>query len=170
MNADHEHFIGVCLDLARKSIAEGNRPIGSVVVLKGKVVGEGRNQSNTVRDPTAHAEVAAIRDAAQRLGTSDLSGCTLYSGIEPCPMCLGTILEAKITTLVLGGRHAGIGRKDRGSYNVERMVELTNGKLEIVTGVRAGDCEKLWLDWNASQPKPAQKNAQGVNQPGLNVG
>ena len=153
MPKDHEHYVGVCLDLARKSIAEGNRPIGSVVVRDGEVVGEGRNQSNTARDPTAHAEVAAIRDAALRLGTSDLSGCTLYSGLEPCPMCLGTILETKIATLVLGGRHAGIGRRDRGNYNVERMVELTNGKVELVTGVRAQECEKLWLDWNASQSR-----------------
>ena len=153
MKKNHEHFIGVCLDLARKSIAEGNRPIGSVVTRDGEIVGEGRNQSNTASDPTAHAEVMAIRDAAQRLGTRDLSGCTLYSGIECCPMCLGTILEAKITVLVLGGRHAGIGRKDRGRYNVESMLELTNGKLEIVTGVRARECEQLWLDWNASQKK-----------------
>jgi tRNA(Arg) A34 adenosine deaminase TadA len=151
MQADHEHFIGVCLDLARRSIAEGNRPIGSVIVRAGEIVGEGRNQSKTALDPTAHAEVAAIRDAAQRLGTNDLSGCTLYSGLEPCPMCLGTILEAKITLLVLGGRHAGIGRKDRGRYTVESMLELTNGKLEVVTGVRARECEKMWLDWKASQ-------------------
>lgn len=153
MQKDHEHFIGVCLDLARKSMAEGNRPIGSVVARAGEIVGEGRNQSNTACDPTAHAEVMAIRDAAQRLGTSDLSGCTLYSGIEPCPMCLGTILEAKITRLVLGGRHAGIGRKHRGRYTIESMLELANGKLDFVTGVRTQECEKLWLDWNATQPK-----------------
>lgn len=153
MQTNHEHFIGVCLDLARKSIAEGNRPIGSVITRAGEIVGEGRNQSNTASDPTAHAEVMAIRDAAQRLGTKDLSGCTLYSGIEPCPMCLGTILEAKITLLVLGGRHAGIGRKDRGRYNIESMLELTNGKLDFVTGVRARECEELWLDWNASQSR-----------------
>jgi tRNA(adenine34) deaminase len=153
MQKEHEHFMGVCLDLARKSMAEGNRPIGSVIARAGEIVGEGRNQSNTAVDPTAHAEVMAIRDAAQRLGTSDLSGCTLYSGIEPCPMCLGTILEAKITRLVLGGRHAGIGRTHRGRYTIETMLELTNGKLEFVTGVRAQECEKLWLDWNASQSR-----------------
>ena len=152
MQTDQD-FMGVCLDLAHKSLAEGNRPIGSVVVRAGEVVGEGRNMSNTSSDPTAHAEVLAIREAAQRLGTSDLSGCTLYSGIEPCPMCLGTILEAKISRLVLGGRHAAIGRTHRGRYKIETMLELTNGKLEFVTDVRAGECEKLWLDWNASQPK-----------------
>ena len=149
MQNNHDHFIGVCLDLARKSIAEGNLPIGSVIVRDGEIVGEGRNQSKTSLDPTAHAEVAAIRDAAQRLGTRDLSGCTLYSGLEPCPMCLGTILEAKITVLVLGGRHAGIGRTDRGRYTVESMLEFTNGKLDVVTGVRARECEKMRLDWAA---------------------
>ena len=153
MQTDHDHFIGICIDLARKSIAEGNRPVGSVIVRDGAIVGEGRNQSNTALDPTAHAEVAAIRDAAKRLGSNDLSGCTLYSGLEPCPMCLGAIVEAKISRLVLGGRHAGIGRKDRGRYNVENMLELTAAKLEVVTGVRALECEKMRLDWNAAQPR-----------------
>lgn len=152
MQTEHENFIGVCLDLARKSMAEGNWPIGAVIVRAGEIVGAGRNQSNTALDPTAHAEVTAIREAAQRLGTNDLSGCTLYSALEPCPMCLGTILEAKIARLVLGGRHAGVGRKDRGRYTVESMLELTNGKLVVVTGVRTRECEKQRLDWNALQP------------------
>ena len=135
MNDEHDRFMARCIELARQSIAEGNRPIGAVVVRDGQVVGEGRNQSNTVLDPTAHAEVAAIRDAVQRLGSADLSGCTLYSALEPCPMCLGTILEAKLGRLVLGGRHAGIGRTDRGRYKVETLLELTAGKLEFVTEI-----------------------------------
>lgn len=151
MQTDHERFMGKCIELAKKAVAEGNRPIGSVVVRDGAVVGEGRNESNTSVDPTAHAEVAAIRDAAQRIGSSDLSGCTLYTSLEACPMCLGSMLTAKISRLVLGGRHAGIGRTDRGRYNVERMLELTNGQLQLVTGIRARECEEIWLEWNAAQ-------------------
>ncbi len=153
MERDHDFYMQRCIDLSKQSIAEGNRPIGALVVRDGEIVGEGRNQSNTVLDPSAHAEVAAIRDAAARLGTGDLSGCTLYSAMEPCPMCLGTILEAKVSRLVLGGRHAGIGRKDRGRYNVETMLELTAGKLEVVPGIRARECEVMRLDWNAAQVK-----------------
>jgi len=148
---DHDAFMQRCIDLSKQAVAEGNRPIGALVVRDGAIVGEGRNQSNTVLDPSAHAEIAAIRDAAQKLGTADLTGCTLYSAMEPCPMCLGTILEAKVSRLVLGGRHAGIGRKDRGRYCVETMLELTAGRLEVVTGIRARECEQMRLDWNAAQ-------------------
>ncbi len=140
--------------LAQQSIDDGNRPAGCVIVRDGKIVGEGRNLVYTEVDPTAHGEIVAIRRTALSLGTVDLSGCTLYTSMEPCPMCCWAIIDAKVARLVLGGRHAGLGRKDIGTYSVEALVAMTGRPLEIVTGVRAQECEALrrsWLGWRAFQ-------------------
>ena len=104
---------------------------------------------NTDVDPTAHGEVVAIRRASRALNSVDLSGCTLYTAMEPCPMCCWAIVIANVSRVVLGGRHAGIGRTDYGQYSIESMLKYTGRSLEIVTGVRARECEELRLAWNA---------------------
>ena len=151
MALDHHHFIGICLAESKKALDEGNVPVGSVVVRDGKVVGVGRNTVASTTDPTAHAEVVAIRDACLKLGTVDLSGSTLYTAMEPCPMCCWAILEAKVGRVVLGGRHAGIGRKDTGRYSVETLFELTGRSYELVTGVKTRECEEFRLAWIAER-------------------
>ena len=88
--------------LARQAMNEGNRPAGSVIVKDGKVVGEGRNLVNTETDPTAHGEVVAIRCTALNLRTVDLSGCTMYTTCEPCPMCAAAIHWARLDACVYG--------------------------------------------------------------------
>ena len=151
--ADHDHFMGLALDEGRKGEREGNVPVGSVIVRDGTVLGAGHNEANSGPDATAHAEVQAIRDACRREGTWDLAGATLYSTMEPCPMCCWALLEAGIARLVLGGRHEGMRKHgiDRratlGGYAVETLLELTNRELDLVTGVRTHDCERLRLDW-----------------------
>lgn len=97
---DHE-FMGLALELARKNAAsaEGG-PFGAVVVFDGKVVGEGRNQVTATNDPTAHAEVVAIRQAAAKLNRFDLKGCTIYTSCEPCPMCLAAAYWARVDRVV----------------------------------------------------------------------
>ena len=86
--------------------------------------------------------------------TVDLSGCTLYTSMEPCPMCCWAIIDSRISTLVLGGRHAGLKRKDIGTYSVEALVAMTGRTLEIITGVRDKECldqRRTWKGWKAFQ-------------------
>jgi tRNA(Arg) A34 adenosine deaminase TadA len=113
----------------------------------GKILGEGQNTMYSDFDPSAHAEIAAIRQACGRLKTVDLSGATLYSTLEPCPMCFWAMQEAKIGRLVLGGRYTGIGRTDLGRYTVETFLQFTGRTLEMVTGVLASECEAVRLEW-----------------------
>lgn len=152
MALDHHHFMGIAVALSREAAAQGNRPLGSLIVnAKGEIVAQGGNQVYSDMDPTAHGEMVVVRLAARKLKTVDLSGLTLYTAMEPCPMCCWAILEANISRLVLGGRHAGIGRKDIGGYSVETLLSLTGRSLEVVTGVRTRECEELRLAWIADR-------------------
>ena len=154
MNPDHNHFMDRAMVLAQQAMDEGNRPAGCVIVKDGRAVGEGRNLVYTGIDPTAHGEMVAIRSVATSLKSVYLSGCTLYTSMEPCPMCCWAIIDSKISTLVLGGRHAGLKRKDIGTYSVEALAAMTGRPLEIITGVREKECEDLrrtWQGWKAFQ-------------------
>ena len=97
-----EHYMRRCLELAQEAAALGEIPVGAVVVKDGKIVGEGYNRREIDRDATAHAELLAIREACQALGTWRLAGCTLFVTLEPCPMCTGAIVQSRIDTLVFG--------------------------------------------------------------------
>lgn len=144
---EHARYMKLALEQAREAGRQGNRPVASIIVRGGAIIGEGQNTIFTDLDPSAHAEVAAIRQACGRLKTVDLSGSTLYSTLEPCPMCFWAMQEAKISRLVLGGRYAGIGRTDIGRYTVESFLEFTGRKLEVITGVLAGECEAARIEW-----------------------
>ena len=149
MNDNHEDFMAVCLEQARAEIRKGGRPLGSLVVKDGTIVGWGINTVIRDKDPSAHAEVEAIRDACAKLGTLDLSGCTLYTSMEPCPACLAAaVLEAKIKRVVLGGRHARLGRKDLGDYSVETFLRFARcDDVTVITGVREAECDQLRSEW-----------------------
>jgi tRNA(adenine34) deaminase len=151
MSHDHAHYMRLALEQARAAAARGNRPVASLIVRDGAIIGEGQNTMFTDFDPSAHAEVAALRQACGRLKTLDLSGATLYSTLEPCPMCFWAMQEARISRLVLGGRYAGIGRTDVGRYTVESFLEFTGRTLELVTGVLARECEAVRIDWMKTQ-------------------
>lgn len=151
---EHEEYMERAMALATQAVNEGNRPAGCVIVKDGRIVGEGRNLVYTEVDPTAHGEIVAIRRTALALGTVDLSGCTLYTSMEPCPMCCWAMIDAKVARLVLGCRHAALNRRDIGTYSVEALVAMTGRPLEIITGVRAKECEALrrsWPGWRAFQ-------------------
>ncbi len=153
MAADHDKFMDIALDESRKGGAEGNSPVGSVIVRNGEVIGVGRNRVNSDTDPTAHAEVDAIRDACRNIGSTDLSGAVCYTSMEPCPMCCWAIHAAGCDGVVLGSRHADFtsaGGKDYGKYSVETLLELTGRALDIKTGVRLEECNALRRDWLAS--------------------
>lgn len=108
MMAD-EDFMREALEQARQAGACGEVPVGAVVVLDGQIVGRGFNQPIGRHDPTAHAEVMALRDAAQRLGNYRLPGCELYVTLEPCAMCSGAIMHARIRRVVFGARDPKTG-------------------------------------------------------------
>ena len=104
---DHEH-LRQAIDLAREALDDDvGGPFGAVVVQGGEVVGRGRNRVLADHDPTAHAEVLAVRDACRHLGTHDLSGCTVYASSEPCPMCLGALFWARVSRIVFAVDRAG---------------------------------------------------------------
>jgi len=143
------------MDLAiaqsRDAMSRGNWPVASLVVRDRVIVGGGANTVHSDNDATAHAEMAAIREACRRLGTPNLRGCTLYTAMEPCPMCLWAIVEARIDRLVLGARHAAVGRTDLGRYTAEAMLEFTGRSIEVVTGVREAECTAMRRDWVTSR-------------------
>ena len=97
-----EDFMREALDLAREAERLGEVPVGAVVVVNGEVIGRGFNRPITTNDPTAHAEIVALRDAARRIGNYRLTGSTLYVTIEPCQMCVGAMVHARIARLVYG--------------------------------------------------------------------
>lgn len=140
---EHEDFMKQALDLSRKAMAAGNLPVGSLIVRDGTVIGAGYNQARTTNDPTSHAEIEALRDACRRLAVTDLRGATCYTVMEPCPMCCWALLEAGISRLVLGARHAAMRRTDYGAYSVEKLLAMTGRRMEIVSGVRTAECEAL---------------------------
>lgn len=150
--ADHNRFMALAIEEAQSGLRAGERPFGSVVVRDGKIVGRGRNLVNSTKDPTAHAETLAIRDASKNLNDSRLAGSIIYSTCEPCPMCCGAILYSGIDTLVLGTRHPSIRRFSKGAmdlrdYSVDRVVELTGFKLTIINGVMLEECDAIYRDW-----------------------
>ena len=98
----HETFMRMALDLAAQAAAAGEVPVGAVVVKDGEVIGRGFNRPVTSNDPTAHAEIVALREAAARLGNYRLPGCELYVTLEPCAMCVGAMIHARIARIVYG--------------------------------------------------------------------
>lgn len=128
-------FLRRALELARQAGEAGEVPIGAVVVRDGVVVGEGRNRMEELRDATAHAEMLALREASQALGDWRLDGCALYASLEPCPMCAGAALHARIARVVYSARDVRLGacRTHWGVLErnpIGRIVEVDEGTLE----------------------------------------
>jgi tRNA(Arg) A34 adenosine deaminase TadA len=140
--------MGIAIEESRKSLDEGNVPVGSVIVKDGKIIGAGRNQANTRQDPTSHGETEAIWDACKKLGSGDLSGAVLYTALEPCPMCLWSMVNAKIDTVVMGGRLKDLDILNYGEYSVENLLAMTGRKMNVVTGVRVAECVALRKMYN----------------------
>jgi tRNA(adenine34) deaminase len=136
---DDKDFMGLALDLAREAGAAGEVPVGALVVLEGEIVGRGFNQPIGRSDPTAHAEIMALRDAAAHLGNYRLPGCSLYVTLEPCAMCAGAIMHARIARVVFGARDpkTGVAGSVIDLFAEERLnhhAELVGGVLEVECG------------------------------------
>ena len=106
---EHEDYMALALELARQAMAEGEVPVGCVIVKDGAVVGEGRNRRETARTALGHAEIEAIARACRTLGGWRLTGCTLYVTLEPCPMCAGAIVNARIDRVYYGAKDEKAG-------------------------------------------------------------
>jgi tRNA(adenine34) deaminase len=126
------------LRLAEAAARAGEVPVGAVVVVGGEVVGRGHNQPIGSQDPTAHAEIVAIRDAARRLGNYRLTDATLYVTVEPCLMCVGAMVHARIGTLVFGTTEPKAGAIE----STQRAHEhpALNHRIRVVSGVLAAEC------------------------------
>jgi tRNA(adenine34) deaminase len=134
----HDTFMRAALDEARKGAAAGEVPVGAVVVLNGEIMGRGFNQPIGSHDPTAHAEIVAIRDAARALGNYRLIGTTMYVTIEPCLMCVGAMIHARVATLVFGAPEPKAGAVVS-SCRAHELPSL-NHRIEVVGGVLEEDC------------------------------
>jgi tRNA(adenine34) deaminase len=134
-----------CMDLAlaeaAKAEAAGEVPVGAVIVFEDKVVARAFNQPISTNDPTAHAEIVALREAGRALGNYRLAGATMYCTVEPCMMCAGAMIHARIARLVFGTPDPRAG--SAGSiYNVLTDPRL-NHRVDVVTGVREDECAAL---------------------------
>jgi tRNA(adenine34) deaminase len=129
------------LDLGREAERAGEVPVGAIVVFDGRVIGRGRNSPVSTNDPTAHAEILALRDAAATIRNYRIEGATLYVTIEPCVMCAGALVAARISRLVFGARDLRFG----GVRSKFRLADadVLNHRLEIVEGVLGVECTDL---------------------------
>ena len=147
--ADHERWMAEALVEAHRAAAAGEVPIGALVVLNGAIVGRGFNQPISSGDPTAHAEIVAIRAAAKATGNYRLTGATLCVTIEPCLMCVGALVHARIACLVYGASEPRTGAVE----STVRAGELPshNHRCEVVSGVREEECRSLMKDFFANR-------------------
>jgi len=150
---DDAGYMAEALSLARAARDRGEVPVGAIVVSDGTIIGRGGNAPIAANDPTAHAEIAALRDAGIALGNYRLPGCTLYVTLEPCAMCAGAILHARISRLVYGARDPKTGA-------CGSVVDLfgdarLNHHATAEGGVLADECGKLLSDFFGRLRRPA---------------
>mgnify|MGYP000520738285 CR=1 FL=1 len=164
-----ERYMRLALALAAEAAAEGEVPVGAVIVRDGAVVGTGRNRRETARSALAHAEIEAIADACRRLGGWRLFGSTLYVTLEPCPMCAGAIINARIDRVVYGARDSKAG--SCGSVT-DLFVLPYNHKPAAEGGLLEGECGAMLSDFfrglrENRQRVPASDPAVDINQASL---
>lgn len=137
----HDYFMRLALSEAQAAFEEGEVPVGSVIAHQGQIIAAAHNQREQLHDPTAHAEMVAITQAAESLGSWRLDGCTLYVTLEPCPMCAGAILQARIPLVVYGAADPKAGAVDT-LYQLLRDPRL-NHRTQSVSHVLAAECGQI---------------------------
>jgi tRNA(adenine34) deaminase len=154
-----EEYMGLALDAARQAGSSGEVPVGAVVVAGGSVVARASNRRETDQDPTAHAELLALREAALELGTWRLTPATIYVTLEPCPMCAGALVAARVGRLVFGAADPKAGAC--GSlYNLCADPRL-NHELPVTAGVLHDECSALLRQWFARRRSGSDLGADG---------
>lgn len=144
-----EDFMRAALALARQAEQAGEVPVGAVVVMDGEIVGRGSNAPIGRHDPSAHAEMLALRDAAQRIGNYRLVGCELYVTLEPCLMCVGAMFHARIARVVYGASDPKTGAA--GSVLDLFQEQRLNHHAEVQGGVLADECGKVLSEFFAAR-------------------
>ncbi|MFQ5895737.1 MAG: tRNA adenosine(34) deaminase TadA [Nitrospinota bacterium] len=139
--AEDRRWMALALEEAREALATSDVPVGAVVVAGGQAIARGRNRRQALGDPTAHAEVEALREAAGRMGDWRLEGCTLYVTLEPCAMCTGAAVNARVGRLVFGAYDP----KGGACYSLYRLPEdaRLNHRFPVVGGVLEAECGAL---------------------------
>ena len=159
---EHESFMREALAEARLALAEGEVPVGAVVVAGGEIIGRGHNSPLTLNDPTAHAEVLALRDAARKMGNYRLPDATLYVTVEPCPMCAGASLQSRIRHVVFGAYDPKAGAA-ASLYRLLEDARLAH-RAEVIGGILAEECGALLQSF--FKRKRRQGLSGGVAEPG----
>lgn len=163
MQSEQEKFMKAALALAHKAAAEGEVPVGCVVVCDGKIVGRGRNRRETKKNALHHAEIEAIDKACKKLGGWRLHRCDLYVTLEPCPMCTGAIINARIRTVYYGAPDEKAGS----CGTLVNLFELDyNHKPEVVAGLLGEECAQVLRDFFRAlrARKKREKQQKGVSQ------
>jgi len=142
-------FMYAALELARRGETAGEVPVGALVVIGGEIVGRGWNAPIARSDPTAHAEIIAMREAASELGNYRLESATLYCTLEPCVMCAGALVNARIERVVFGARDLRFGGV-RSKFRVADS-DVLNHRVEVVEGVLAPECVELLRSFFAAR-------------------
>jgi tRNA(adenine34) deaminase len=147
--SDHDRFMREAIALARQAEDEGEVPVGAVVVINGEIVGRGWNAPVARHDPTAHAEIVALRDAAERIGNYRLPNAALYCTLEPCVMCAGALVAARISRLVFGARDLRFGGV-RSKFQIVDS-DVLNHRAEVLEGILGPECVELIRDFFAGK-------------------
>lgn len=145
----HDGFMREALEMARRAAEAGEVPVGAVLVIDGEVKGRGSNSPIARCDPTAHAEILALRQAAESVGNYRLEEATLYCTLEPCVMCAGALVAARIRRLVFGARDLRFGGV-RSKFRIADS-ELLNHRVEVVEGPLAPECVALLQEFFAER-------------------
>ena len=141
----HDMFMREALAEAEKAQAKGEVPIGAVLVKDGEVIASGHNLKETLQDPTAHAEMIAIREAAGKLRSWRLDDADLYVTIEPCPMCMGAMLQARVRRVIFGAFEPKAGAA--GSTVDLSVIRQFNHRIEVIDGVLEEECRRLMQEF-----------------------
>ena len=151
----HDHWMRLALDQARAAFEMDEVPVGAVVVHNERVIAEAHNQRETLNDPTAHAEMIAITQAAEALGSWRLIDCTLYVTLEPCPMCAGAIVQARLPTVLFGATDPKAG----GCQSLYAITndERLNHRAIVVGGVLEQECGRILSEFFQQQRKLGKK-------------
>jgi len=151
----HEHSMRLALNQARVAFEEGEVPVGAVIMHAGDVIAEAHNQRETLNDPTAHAEMIAITQAAESLGSWRLTECILYVTLEPCPMCAGAIVQSRIPFVVYGTPDPKAGA----CHSVYQITEDSrlNHQCSVLAGVLLDDCRMILQEFFAEQRSLGKK-------------
>lgn len=150
MNSGDEHWMRRAIAVARAGESAGEVPVGAVLVDEtGGWLAEAANAPIATHDPTAHAEILTLRAAAQKRGSYRLEGCTLYCTLEPCPMCAGALVHARLKRLVFGARDLRFGGV-RSKFQIADS-EMLNHRLEVEEGVLGAECTQLLVEFFKSR-------------------